>query len=105
MSETKLSENRQRARMSRYVRFNPEEHRWLEEDEKRTGKTGSALLKEAYFGRKPTAVLMKDEDKNYLCIQINRIGNNVNQVAKRINSGFAQGFEQDLETIRAQLAA
>ena len=69
MTESQSKEKRQRSRMARYVRFNPEQHQRLEEEEIRTGKTGSELIKEAYLGRKPTAVLMKDEDKNQLCVQ------------------------------------
>ena len=105
MTEIKTRVKSPRTRRARYVRFTEEENQRLEEEEKQTGKTGPELLKEAYLGKKATAVLMKDDDKNHFCIQLNRIGNNVNQIAKRINSGFAQGYDQDIETVRAQLSA
>lgn len=98
-------EERKHSRLARYVRFTHDEYEKISEDEKRMRKTAQELLKKAYFGHGPSVLLMTDEEKNHLCTQIQRIGNNVNQIAKLVNSGFALGFESELETIRAQLTA
>ena len=92
-------------RLARYVRFTSDEYKQILEDEIRTKKSAQQLLKNAYFGNGPSVMLMTDEDRDKICIQLQRIGNNVNQIAHRINSGFALGFGSEIETIRTQLSA
>jgi len=92
-------------RQARYVRFTTEEYEQISEDERRSGKGVQDLLKKAYFGNGRIVVLMTDEDKDKLMSQIMRIGNNVNQIAKRVNSGFAEGFSHDVANVRSQLTA
>ena len=92
-------------RAARYVRFTPEEFQQIVEDETRTDKSAQELLKGAYFGKGRVVILMTDDDRDRLMTQISRIGNNVNQIAKRINSGFAYGFNQEVENVRSLLTA
>lgn len=92
-----------RNKLAVYIRFNAEEYKQLQEDERKTGRSMQRLLKKAYFEGEPTVLLMTDEDAKHFSAQILRIGNNVNQIARQLNSGFAYGFQQELETIRSHL--
>ena len=103
MSEHSSKNKVKLPRLACYVRFTPEEFQRLQEDERVTGRNIQKLLKKAYFEREPTVLLMKDEDAKHFSAQILRIGNNVNQIARQLNSGFAYGFQNELETIRSQL--
>src|SRR4051812_27379113 len=104
MTEGTSTENLKHSRRAIYVRFTADEYKQITEDEVRTKKTAQQLLKNAYFGNGPTVMLMTDEDRDKICTQLQRIGNNVNQIAHRVNSGFSLGFEKDIETIRAHLS-
>ena len=90
-------------RLACYIRLTQVEHAQLERDALRSGRKPQALLKKAYFEKEALTILMADPDRNYFFTQLHRIGNNVNQIAKQLNSGFAFGFQQELETIRTQL--
>ena len=98
-------EKKKHSRQARYIRFTAGEYKKIEEDEVRSKKSAQELLKSAYFSHGPTVILMTDEERDRLCTQLQKVGSNINQIAKKVNSGFALGFEQELETVRAQLSA
>ncbi len=103
MKHTQLKKRNTSPRLVCYVRLTPQEHDKLVKDVLKAGKSAPALLKRAYFEKNPMIILMADPDRDHFIAQINRIGNNVNQIARHLNSGFAFGFQNELETIRAQL--
>ena len=105
MSGTIENEKPTTTRTARYVRFTPDEYDQILEDERIADKSAQELLKRAYFGKGPLVILMTDDDKDRMCSQIHRIGNNVNQIARKINSGFSYGFNKEIEDVRAQLTA
>lgn len=97
------SENKKSPSLARFVRLTQEEHDQLKLDESRTGRTAQELLKKAYFGNGRVVVLVSQEDKDAILVQINRIGNNVNQIAKKLNTGVIFGFDQELTQVRVFL--
>lgn len=105
MNAINSSEMKRPTRLARYIRFTADEYKKISDDEIRTKKSAQELLKNAYFNQGPTVMLMTDEDRDRICTQIQRIGSNANQIAKRVNSGFALGFVEEIEVIRGQLTA
>lgn len=89
--------------LSCFIRLTPEQHAKIREDEKRSGRSVPELFKNAYFGGGRVVILMSDEDKGTLFTQINRIGSNVNQIAKKLNTGIIFGFDQELTQVRILL--
>lgn len=86
------------------VRFIDDEYAHLVNDMQLTGVSIPVLLKRAYFKRPRLSPLMGIDDKKMLVGQIARIGNNVNQIARALNSGFREGFNDDIATIRRDLS-
>jgi hypothetical protein len=87
------------------VRFNIKEHAQLLKDERTRGMSIPALLKEAYFRGRPTAIIMSQEDQKTVMTELLRQGNNLNQIARKLNAGIANGLQQEIEAIRRSLNA
>lgn len=82
------------------VRFTDEEMHQIEEDAANIGKSIPALLKERYFkGPRPLPLVSK-VDLDNLFGELGRIGNNLNQIARRINSGIRAGFVGEFEEVQ-----
>jgi hypothetical protein len=100
-SEEKKSSTRKR--FARYLCLTEAEHLQLLRDEKRFGKSAQQLLRTAYFQEGGVALLMSEEEKTHLVNQVHRIGHNVNQLARKVNSGFSEGFHSEINSVRAQV--
>lgn len=87
-----------------FVRLNPEQNNQLQSDAKQAGRSAAQLLRNGYFGKGRLVILMSDVDLNEVTAQINRIGNNVNQIAKKLNTGILFGFDQELSQVRILLS-
>ena len=81
------------------VALTPEEFERITEESKKTKASIPELLRMAYFNRLPTRVLMNKKDVVILRKDLNRIGNNLNQITKKINSGLLYGWSDTLEKI------
>ena len=81
------------------VRVSSAEHQQLLKDSKYLRKTLPKLLRESYFNRVPSTILMRDDDVDKLRVEINRIGNNINQIAKQMNSGIREGWNNSFERL------
>jgi hypothetical protein len=104
MNETKPTENATKESYSAHVRLTEEEHRRLQDDSKLHGKSIPKLLKIVYFKGPRPSPLMSKEDQKVLIGQLGRLGNNVNQIARQVNSGFREGFNDDLEEVQRSFA-
>jgi Bacterial mobilisation protein (MobC) len=85
---------------SSHVRFTTDEYRHIKNDADVTGTSIPNLLKRAYFVGAPLVPLMRQDDKEMLMNQLSRIGNNLNQIARQLNSGFRAGFNEELSEIQ-----
>ncbi len=85
------------------VRVSNDELERLKSDSTKTRKTMPTLLRETYFNKIPQNVLMNDDDVEKIRAEINRIGNNVNQIAKQINAGIRHGWNSSFDSISEQL--
>lgn len=84
------------------VRMSTKEYLQIVKESDLTGRSIPKLLREAYFGRPPQKVLMNKEDLMILRRDMNKIGNNLNQIARKINSGFMHGWNNTLELVLEQ---
>jgi hypothetical protein len=91
--ETSVSHRKQ----SSHVRFGDEEYCKIEEDSINTGKSIPSLLKERYFSGPRPLPLFSKSDLEKLVTELGRIGNNMNQIARRVNSGIRAGFAGEFE--------
>jgi hypothetical protein len=90
---------------SSQVRFSDEEWVRIQNDHFVTGLSIPALLKLSYFKGPPLSPLMTPVDQRATLDALRRIGNNVNQIAKQLNSGFREGWNDALAEVRDSLAA
>jgi hypothetical protein len=81
------------------VRFTSIEYKQVKKDSSKLCKSIPTLLRDAYFNRLPTKVLVNQKDLDILRKDMNRIGNNLNQVAKKLNSGFMHGWSDTLDKV------
>ena len=84
---------------STHVRFTEKEYKKIENESRRLELSIPKLLKDAYFKRAPTKVLMGKKEVDIFRKDLNRIGNNLNQVARNINSGLLAGWCDSLDKI------
>lgn len=77
---------------STHVRFSEDEYRRLLNDQFVTGDSIPALLKSAYFKTRQLVPLMNANDARAMMVELNRIGNNINQIARHLNSGYREGW-------------
>jgi hypothetical protein len=90
-------------RPSSHVRFSRAEYAQIQEDSVNTGQSIPTLLKERYFkGPRPLPLLAR-ADMEKLFGELGRIGNNVNQIARRVNSGIRAGFAGEFEEVQRSL--
>ena len=87
---------------SSHVRMSASEYSRIERDSIKSGKPIPELLREAYFSKPPLKVLFQKEDLITLRKDLNKIGNNINQVARKLNSGFMHGWNNTLELVLEQ---
>ena len=84
------------------VRMSPSEYKRIQKESKVLGKSIPQLLRDSYFGNLPVKVLVNKNDLGILRKDLNRIGNNLNQIAKRLNTGLMHGWSDTLDMVLEQ---
>ncbi len=83
------------------VRLTPAESALLKEQSARTGRTQSDILRSAW--KKLKIIELPPDDFAEMVIQLRRIGNNLNQVARAINMGEVHILE--IQTVLSEIVA
>lgn len=78
------------------VRFTPHEYRKLLRDQLLTGRSIPWLLKTRYFQGELKPPAFDYETSRAILRQLAGIGNNLNQIAKRVNSGLFVGIQEQV---------
>ena len=78
--------------------MNDEEKSIFDEKVKQSGLTQSEYFRKMALGENVYVLASPEEMKN-LFLEIHRQGNNVNQVAKNLNSGIYIGAEKDVKVL------
>lgn len=80
---------------STHVRFTEKEFLIIQKMQQTTGLSFPDLLKKALFRRVDLIQpLLSEEAVEKIMVELRRQGNNINQIAKQINSGLAHGWNQ-----------
>lgn len=79
------------------VRFTDDEFSRITADAKLSGLTLPQLLKRSHFLRKELRLLFGKTERHSVCKELRAIGNNLNQLARRVNSGIFEGWHKDFE--------
>ena len=84
------------------VRFTKEEFEKIRSDAAEEGESLPVLLKRVYFGTRERRLAFHRDDAKRLMVDLARIGNNLNQIARRVNSGFREGTNASFEGLRVE---
>lgn len=75
------------------VRFTETEYAQVEQAQRETGLSVPDLLKKAFFKHRTLLrPLLSREQVEQIMAELRRQGNNLNQIAKQINSGLREGW-------------
>lgn len=75
------------------VRFTEAEFALVEQAQRETGLSIPDLLKKAFFKHQTLLrPLLSKEQVEQIMVELRRHGNNLNQIAKQINSGLREGW-------------
>jgi hypothetical protein len=85
-----------------HVRFSEKEWEKIEKDRIETKRSIPHLLKATYFNSGGVKVLINNINARSLIGHIGKIGNNINQIARKVNTGN-QPMKDELEEINKQL--
>ncbi len=78
----------------------------LEKAQKETkilGTTVTEFAKITFLNRVPITVLLSNEEAKAIMLQLQRIGTNLNQIARHLNSGIREGFHRELNELTEQV--
>ncbi len=84
------------------VRMSPTEYQQIQKESEASGKSIPKLLRDSYFGKPPVRVLMNQKDVAILRKDLSRIGNNLNQIARKLNAGLMHGWSDSLDLVLEQ---
>ena len=103
--EEEIKPNVGKRKLASCVKFSENEYIQLLKDQIVWGESIPILLKKVYFNGPRIAPLMTAEDARATLAELRRIGTNINQIAKHLNSGFREGWNEDFIQIRDSIAA
>jgi hypothetical protein len=101
-SELKKRASRDHKRTT--VRFSDEEFERISDEAKLAGLSLPSLLKRSHFSRKKLQLLLGEVERHALCAEVRRIGNNVNQIARRVNSGALEGWHSEFQEVLKKIS-
>ena len=88
---------------SSHVRFTDQEFHKIDRAARSIGRSIPWILKTAFFNSGELCPAFDKESARSLQVELNRIGNNINQIARQINQGLARGWNSEFEKINSQL--
>lgn len=86
-----------------HFRISQQEYERAQTLSKNLGHPLNDLFKNALFKGPLLAPLLSNDDAKNIMTQLQRMGTNVNQIAKHLNSGLREGFHQELGEIAREL--
>ncbi len=92
------SPNKQRARDQRRlnIRMSEQELAQLKKDAEALGQSIQSTMKKIYFKASIYHPVFDKDGTDRVLAALSQIGNNMNQIAKKLNTGFAEGFHSHL---------
>ena len=87
-----------------YVQLTDEEMKQVENLCMSYGEKVQKLFRRLIFGVELPRVVLHPEGSREILSAVNRIGNNINQIARRVNEGAARGWYYEFEQAAKELA-
>ena len=81
------------------VRFSESEYIRIKKEAHLSGESLPLLLKQSFFRGKKLKLLFDEETRHWVCRELRRIGTNVNQIARKVNSGALEGWHSEFEKV------
>ena len=81
------------------VRFTDAEFERIRDESRVSGISIPILLRVSFFKRKKLKLLFDEVDRAFVCTQLRRIGNNVNQIAYKVNCGALEGWYDEFSKV------
>ena len=100
--ESKVRQSRDHKRTT--VRFTDDEFSRITDEAKLSSLSIPNLLKKSHFRRRKLQLLLSEVERHAFCAEIRRVGNNVNQIAWRVNSGALEGWFSELLDVARKIS-
>lgn len=84
---------------STFIRLTDDEHSKLQEIKRITGLSFPQIFKRALFNIHIKQPLVSKEQAREIIKELNRIGINVNQIARKLNSGIFNGYLEEIRNM------
>ena len=100
------SETRKRDRKKVHascVYFTEDQYTEIHSDSVASGLSVPHLLKNAYFPNRRVRILMPKEEQERWIKELRHWGNNLNQLAKRVNAGFLKDWYPEFSLIKSSI--
>ena len=91
------------ARLVLYMRLKENEFLELESDAQTAGISMIDLMKNTYFKGRLAPVLMPAVDRTVILRNLSGVANNINQIAKNLNSGISQNVDLEIKAAKEVL--
>ena len=81
------------------VRFTDAEYDRIKEEAQLSRQSIPRLLKASHFRARKLKLLLDGSERGWVCSELRRIGNNVNQIARKVNSGALEGWYSEFSEV------
>ena len=85
------------------VRYGEEVYQKLKNAREDTGKSFATLFRDAFMKKPMSRPVFSHQDAKKILRELSRIGNNINQISRRVNQGVFYGWYPELDEMHAQL--
>ena len=103
MPELQNKSDKRPARLVLYMRLKKNEFLELESDAQTAGMSMIDLMKNTYFKGRLAPALMTADDRKIILRNLNGMANNINQIAKNLNSGISQNVDLEIKAAKEVL--
>ena len=103
MLELQNKTDKRPARFVLYMRLKENEFLELESDAQTAGISMIDLMKNTYFKERLAPVLMPAVDRAVILRNLSGVANNINQIAKNLNSGISQNVDLEIKAAKEVL--
>jgi hypothetical protein len=79
------------------VKFDDKEYTQIKKASKVTGRSIPDILRSSYFLKPIGRPLVENSMAKKIVSELNRIGNNVNQIARQVNNGIYEGWHSEFK--------
>tara|TARA_Y100000817_G_scaffold310967_1_gene302387 strand:- start:490 stop:834 length:345 start_codon:yes stop_codon:yes gene_type:complete len=87
------------------VKLSDQDYLRLYKQHQKIGRSMPSILRESWLNQIPTKVLLNTQEGERLIKEMNRLGININQIARRVNAGVGYGWNKGIQECAESLNA